>query len=109
MRIGPALRPRSYASRCHLNAWCISKSKGLFSCFFTCPHPRSQAADVADNRLAALGDVEVLNGHLLFAAASVSLQCLDLRCEGVRELVEGIRGAIRPTVGLSRAAVEQAG
>jgi hypothetical protein len=29
--------------------------------------------------LAALGDVDVLNGHLLLAAASVPLQCLDLR------------------------------
>jgi hypothetical protein len=40
--------------------------------------------------------VDVLNGHLLLAAASVSLERLDLRCEGPGELVEGVRGAVPP-------------
>jgi hypothetical protein len=41
---------------------------GLFSCFSVCPSPRGGGADVADDRLPALGDVDVLDGHLLLAA-----------------------------------------
>jgi hypothetical protein len=44
--------------------------------------------------LPTLGDVDVLDGHLLLAAASVSLERLDLRRERPRELVEGIRSAV---------------
>ena len=36
----------------------------------------------------------MLHRHLLLAAASVSLQCLDLRCERPGELVEGVLGAV---------------
>ena len=46
----------------------------------------------------ALGDMDVLDRHLLLAAASISFQSLDLRCEGARELVEGPLGAILPQV-----------
>ena len=46
------------------------------------------------NRLPALSDVDVLNGHLLLATATVSLQRLHLSCEGARKFVEGIRGAV---------------
>ena len=56
----------------HLNARRISKSMGLFLCFFVRPHPR-RSADIADDRLPTLGDVDMLNRHLLLAAASVSL------------------------------------
>ena len=63
---------------------------GLSSNFFGRPHPLGRSVDVADDRLPALGDVDVLNGHLLLAAASVSLERLDLRRERPRELVEGV-------------------
>jgi hypothetical protein len=64
---------------------------GLNLRFFPLPYPLGWSVDVADDCLAALGNVDVLNGHLLLAAAAVSLQCLDLRCERASELVEGIR------------------
>ncbi len=32
---------------------------GLFLRFFSCPHPRCRGADVADDRLPALGDMDV--------------------------------------------------
>ena len=67
---------------------------GLFLRFFFRPSPRGWGADVADNCLAALGDVDMLDGHLLLAAASVSLERLDLSREGARELVEGVLGAV---------------
>ena len=67
---------------------------GLFLRFFACPHPLCRGADVADDRLPALGDVDVLNGHLLLAAASVALERLDLRRERPGELVEGGLGAV---------------
>jgi hypothetical protein len=63
---------------------------GLFLRFFVCPSPRCRGADVADDRLPTLGDVDVLNGHLLLAAASVSLERLDLRRERPGELVLGV-------------------
>ena len=50
------------------NACCISKSMGLISNFFLRPYPLGWGADIADDRLAALGDVDVLDGHLLLAA-----------------------------------------
>jgi hypothetical protein len=76
----------------HLDARRISKSMRLNSNFFGCPYPQDWGADVADDRLAALGDVNVLDSHLLLAAASVSLERLDLRRKGARELVEGRSG-----------------
>jgi hypothetical protein len=43
---------------------------GLNLRFFARPYPLGWGADVADDRLPALGDMDVLNGHLLLAAAS---------------------------------------
>jgi hypothetical protein len=45
---------------------------GLFSIFSAHPSPLGGHIDVSDDRLAALGDVNVLDGHLLLAATSVS-------------------------------------
>jgi hypothetical protein len=67
---------------------------GLFSCLSVRPSPRCRGTDVADDRLPALGDVDVVNGHLLLAAASVSLERVDLRRERPGELVEGGLGAV---------------
>ena len=46
---------------------------GLFSIFSAHPSPLGWGADVPDDRLAALGDMDMLNRHLLLAAASVAL------------------------------------
>jgi hypothetical protein len=62
---------------------------GLNLRFFQHPSPLGWGADVADDRVAALGDVDVLNGHLLLATTSISFQRLNLGCERARELVEG--------------------
>ena len=43
----------------HLDARCIGQCMGLFLRFFACPHPRRRGADVADDRLPALGDMDV--------------------------------------------------
>ena len=51
---------------------------GLFSIFSAHPSPLGWG-DVADDRLPTLGDVDMLNRHLLLAAASVSFEQLDLR------------------------------
>jgi hypothetical protein len=51
----------------HLNAWRICKSMGLNLRFFARPHPLRRRVDVADDRLPALGDVDVLDGHFLLA------------------------------------------
>jgi hypothetical protein len=66
---------------------------GLFLCFFVRPHPR-RSADIADDRLAALGNVDVLDRHLLLALRAVFLQRGHLRGEGARELVERPPGAV---------------
>src|SRR5271156_1670076 len=58
----------------HLNAWCISKSMGLNLRFFARPYPLGRGVDVPDDRLAALGDVDVLNGHLLLALRAIFFQ-----------------------------------
>jgi hypothetical protein len=39
--------------------------------FFPRPYPLRRGIDVSDNRLAALGDVDMLNGHLLLALRAV--------------------------------------
>jgi hypothetical protein len=57
--------------------------------FFAHPHPLGRSADIADDRLAALAHVDVLNDYLLLAAASVSLQRLNLGYECARKLVKG--------------------
>ena len=67
---------------------------GLILRFFAHPYPLGRGADVANDRLPTLGDMDVLNGHLLFALRAIFLQRRHLRCEGACELVEGIRGAI---------------
>jgi hypothetical protein len=66
---------------------------GLFSIFSAPPSPLGWG-DVADDRLPTLGDVDMLNRHLLLAATSVSLERFDLSGERPGQLVEGIRGAI---------------
>jgi len=62
--------------------------------FFAHPHPLGRSADIADDCLTALGDVDVLNGHLLLAATPVPLECLDLSGECPGELIEGVLGAV---------------
>jgi len=58
---------------------------GLFSGFFARPHPLGRGVDVPDDRLAALGDVDVLESHFLLAAASIALKGFDLRREAARQ------------------------
>ncbi len=81
---------------------------GLFLRFFDCPYPRCRGADVADNGLAALGDVDVLNDHALFALRAVIFERLDLRREGPGELVEGAFSTVlrREVVDVGEAARE---
>ena len=67
---------------------------GLILPIFFAPLPLCRRVDVADDRLAALGDVDVLNGHLLLAATPVPLECLDLSGECPGELIEGVLGAV---------------
>jgi hypothetical protein len=52
----------------HLDARCIGQCMGLNLRFFASPYPL-RGVHVADDRLAALGDVDMLNRHLLLAAA----------------------------------------
>ena len=60
----------------------MSKSMRLFLRFFGCPYPRGPGADVADDCLPVLGDVDMLDSHLLLAAVTISLERLNLRgCE----------------------------
>jgi hypothetical protein len=54
---------------------------GLNLRFFPRLYPLGWSVDVPDDRLPTVGDVDVLNCHLLLAAASVSLERLDLRRE----------------------------
>jgi hypothetical protein len=63
----------------HRNAWCIGKlCTGLIPPIFPRPYPLGRRIDVADDRLAAFGDVDMLDGHLLLAAASVSFERLPM-------------------------------
>ena len=66
---------------------------GLFSIFSAHPSPLGWG-DVADDRLPTLGDVDMLNRHLLLAAASVSLERLNLSGERPGELVKSALGGI---------------
>ncbi len=50
--------------------------------------PLDRSVDVADDRLPALGDMDVLDRHLLPAATSVSFQRLELHREGAGQLVK---------------------
>ena len=60
---------------------------GVDPLILSTPYPLGWSVDVADDRLTALGDMNVLNGHLLLATTSVSLQSLDLGCERASKLV----------------------
>ena len=82
---------------------------GLNLRFFAHPYPLGRSADVANDCLAALGDVHVLNGHLLLATASVSLQRLNLGCERAGKSVEGALGRIllRDVLDMGEAAGER--
>jgi len=42
---------------------------GLFSGFFVRPHPLRRGVDVPDDRLPAFCDMDMLDRHLLLAAA----------------------------------------
>jgi hypothetical protein len=46
---------------------------GLSSNFFGCPHPLRRSVDVADDRLRALGDMDVLDDHFLLALRAIFL------------------------------------
>ena len=59
---------------------------GLILRFFPRPYPLGWSVDVADDRLPALGDVDVLNRHLLLAASTVALERFHLRRERPRQL-----------------------
>ena len=67
---------------------------GLNLRFFARPYPLGRGVDVADDRLAALGDVDMLDGHLLLAAARYRLSASTLSGERARELVKGVLGAV---------------
>jgi hypothetical protein len=82
------LSPLRFDLARHLDARCISKSMGLNLRFFARPYPLGRSVDVSDDRLPALGDVDMLNSHLLLAAASVSFERLDLRREGMPTLMQ---------------------
>ena len=60
---------------------------GLFLRFFVRPHPLRRSADVADNGLPALGDMDVLDSHLLLALRPVVLERLDLHGERACQFV----------------------
>jgi len=57
----------------HLDAWRICKSMGLFLQFFVHPHPRGRGADVPDDGLAALGDVDILDRGTTTAHVRIDL------------------------------------
>ena len=78
----------------HLNAWCIGKCMGLFLRFFVRPYPRHRGANVADNGLPALGDMDVLDRHLLLALRAVVLEGLDLSGERAGQFVECALSAV---------------
>ena len=59
---------------------------GLSPIFFRCPSP---LGDLSYYRLPAVMDVDMLDGHLLLAFATVSAEGFHLRCEYPRQLVKG--------------------
>ena len=71
--------PLAFERAWHRDAWCIAKSMRLFLRFFARPYPLGGGADVADDRLPGLGDVDVLDRHLLLALRAVFLQRRHLR------------------------------
>jgi len=93
----------------HLDAWRICKSMGLNLRFFARPYPLRRGADVADDRLSSLGDVDMLNRHLLLALRTIVLEGRDLSGERPREFVERVLGAVllREIVDVGEAARER--
>lgn len=67
---------------------------GLFSIFLARPDHLGRRVDVADDRLPALGDMDVLNGHLLLALRAVVFQTLNLHRKCARKFVERALGGI---------------
>jgi hypothetical protein len=62
---------------------------GLFLSFLSCPpSPWRMVRNIADNSLAAVGDVDVLNHDSLLTAGAISFQSFDLRGKGAGQLVE---------------------
>ena len=72
----------------HLDAWCIGQCMGLFLHFLGRPSPRSRSADIADHGLPTIGNVDMLDRHLLLALRTIVLEGRDLSGERARELVE---------------------
>jgi hypothetical protein len=78
----------------HPAAWRICKSMGLNLSFFARPYPLRRDVDIAHDGLPALGDVDVLDGHLLLALRAIFLQGRHLRGERPCQLIEGPLGAV---------------
>jgi len=78
----------------HLGAWCIGQCMGLFLHFLGRPSPRSRSADIADHGLPTIGNVDMLDRHLLLALRTIVLEGRDLSGERARELVEGVLSAL---------------
>jgi hypothetical protein len=75
----------------HLGARRISKSMGLFLRFFVRPYPLGGRVDVADDRLPALRNVDVLHNNALLSASPVVLQRRHLSRIGPRQLRQDVR------------------
>jgi hypothetical protein len=74
-----------------LYAWCIGQCMGLILSFFPRPYPLGGRIDVANDRLPALGDVDVLDRHLLLALRAIFLQRRHLpRLSAGRGLFEAV-------------------
>jgi hypothetical protein len=67
---------------------------GLTSNFFLRPSPLGGRIDVSDDRLPAVGDVDVLDRHLLLAFRAVVLERLHLIGERSRQLDERALSAL---------------
>ena len=67
---------------------------GLFLHFLGRPYPRSRSADIADHGLPTIGNVDMLDRHLLLALRTIVLEGRDLSGERARELVEGVLSAV---------------
>ena len=67
---------------------------GLFLHFLGRPSPRSRSADIADHGLPTIGNVDMLDRHLLLAHRTIVLEGRDLSGERARELVEGVLSAV---------------
>ena len=67
---------------------------GLFLHFLGRPSPWSRSADIADHGLPTIGNVDMLDRHLLLALRTIVLEGRDLSGERARELVEGVLSAV---------------